>query len=144
MPVSQLQGEDDIVARLKTIPGIVVIEGEYTPDSFKPTVDASGLFTPYILLKVDPATQAFDNGIADPSWDTQRAGIQIFIVSPDDRLTRSLRDQVREKLLVNFRPTDGSFLRPRGGYSFIDPDLGYHRYVQVVGFTYMFNLSQSV
>jgi hypothetical protein len=143
--LGQLAGEDDIVARLKQIPGVDVIQGEYTSDSYLPSVDTTtGLFKPYILLKIDAATQFFDNGIADPAWDTQKAGIQVFVVSPDDRVTRGIRDQVREKLLSGFRPTDGSYLRPRGGYSFIDPDLGFHRYVQVLGFTYTFNLTQPV
>jgi hypothetical protein len=145
MPVSSLPGEDDIIARLKTIPGVDVIEGEYTEDSYKPSIDTTtGMFRPYLTVKFDASAQTFDNGIADPSWDTQRAGFQVFIVSPADRVTRNLRDQVREKLLVSFRPTDGSYLKPRGGYSFVDPDLGYHRYVQVAGFTYTFNLSPSV
>lgn len=145
MPLSSVPGEDDIVAKLKEIEGITVFEGEYTDDSSVPKVDAlTGMFKPYLTVKFDASSQTFDNGIADPSWDTQRAGIQIFVVSPNDRVTRVIRDQVREKLLVNFRPRDGSFLRPRGGYSFVDPDLGFHRYVQVAGFTYTFNLNPSV
>lgn len=142
MPLQQKPGEDDIIAALRTIEGVDVIEDEYTEDSYKPKIDpTTGMFLPYITVKFDVATQTFDNGIADPSWDTQRAGVQIFVVSPSAAVTRDLRDQVRVKLLKDFRPTDGSFLRPRGGFSFVDPDLGFHRYVQVLGFSYTFNLS---
>lgn len=142
MPLQQKPGEDDIVAVLRTIQGVDVIEDEYTEDSYVPKVDATtGMFLPYITVKFDGATSTFDNGIADPSWDTQRGGVQIFVVSPQPSVTRDLRDQVRVKLLKDFRPTDGSYLKSRGGFSFVDPDLGYHRYVQVIGFSYTFNLS---
>jgi len=141
MPLAQTPGEDDIIARLRTIPGVDVMEGEYTPDGYVPPVDSAGLFKPYILVRFDAPQTGYDPGIADPSWDTQRASLVTYIVSPDDRVTRQIRDQVREKLLINFRPTDGGFLRPKSGFNFVDPDLGYHRYVQAIGFTYNFNLS---
>lgn len=141
MPLSMTPGQDDIVAKLKEIQGVDVMEGEYTDDSYVPVVDDNKLFRPYILTGFFPATMTVDNGIAQPEKDTQRATIEVFVVSPDDRLTRVLADQAREKLLISFRPTDSSFLRAKGGYKFVDPDLGYHRYVQVLSFTYTFNLS---
>ena len=142
MPLSQTPGENDIVAKLKTIPGVDVMEGEYVNDSYIPVVDPiTKLFKPYILVTFDPANESYDNGIADPALDTQRARMLVFVVSPDDNLTRQLRDQVRLKLLQNFRPTDGSYLRAKGGYRFVDPDLGFHRYVQALYFGYTFNLS---
>lgn len=142
MPLSLTAGEDDILARLREIPGVDVIAGEYTSDSYRPKVDkATGLFQPYLTVKFHPPTAGTDPGIAQPHKDTMNASFNVFVVSPDDNLTRKLRDQVREKLLVEFRPTDGGFLRTRGGFSFVDPDLGYHRYVQSISFTYMFNLS---
>lgn len=142
MTLSQVAGEDDIVAKLKEIPGVDVMEGEYVSDSYIPVVDpVTKLFKPYILVTFDPPNETFDNGIADPAWDTQRGQIAVFVVSPDDRLTRVLRDQVRQKLLISFRPTDASFLRGKGGYRFVDPDLGFHRYVQVLYFRYTFNLT---
>lgn len=142
MPLEQKPGEDDIITALRAIPGVDVIEDEYTEDSYVPKIDTdTGLFLPYITVKFDVATATFDNGIADPSWDTQRAGVQVFVVSPLASVTRNIRDQVRVALLKDFRPTDGSYLKSRGGYSFVDADLGYHRYVQVLGFSYTFNLS---
>lgn len=142
MPLTQTPGEDNIIDKLKEIPGVDVLEGEYTPDGYKPAVDPfTKLFKPYFTVKFHPAIQFFDHGIADPSWDTQRASFSVFVVSPDDRLTRTLRDQVRVKLLKDFRPTDGGYIETRGGFAFIDPDLGYHRYVQALEFTYLFNLS---
>lgn len=142
MPLSSVPSEDDIVAKLREIPGVDVIEGEYTEDSWKPTVDqATKLFKPYLLVKFNGGFPAYDNGIVGPELDTQRASFSVFVVSPGDRATRAIRDQVRVKMLTNFRPTDSSQLTPAGSYSFIDADLGYHRYVHNVGFTYKTNLS---
>lgn len=141
MPTTQLAGEDSIVAQLKTIPGVDVIEGEYTEDSYKPEVDENEMFAPYILVTFYPSRSGFDNGLAEPHKDTERATFDVFVVSPNDRLTRDIRDQVKEKLLIAFRPVDGSYIRPKGGYKFVDPDLGFHRYVQVISLTYTFNLS---
>lgn len=142
MTLSQIAGEDDIIAKLKEIPGVDILMGEYTPDGYVPKVDkATGIFKPYITVRFEPPQTGYDPGIADPSWDTQRASFTTFIVSPGDRITRDLRDQVRQKLLISFQPSDGSFLRPRSGFTFVDPDLGFHRYVQAIGFSYTFNLS---
>lgn len=141
MPLNSLPSEDDIVAKLKEIPGVDVIEGEYTQDSFVPTLDVNKMFKPYVLVKFNGGFPAYDNGIAGPELDTQRATFSVFVVSPADRVSRDIRSQVREIMLTNFTPTDASSLRPTGGYSFIDADLGYHRYVQNIGFAYTFNLS---
>lgn len=141
MPVTQSVGEEDILTRLKEIPGVDVMDGDYVEDSYVPKLDANKLFKPYILVSFSPGNYGFDPGIADPSWDTQRAQFDVFVVSPSARLTRDLRDQVREKLLVSFRPTDASYIKSGGGYKFVDADLGYHRYVQVPQFTYTFNLA---
>jgi len=141
MPLASVTGEDQIVIKLKEIVGVDVIEGEYTQDSYVPVVDANKMFKPYLLVKFNGGFPAYDNGIVGPEKDTQRATFSVYIVSPVDRVTRTLRDQVREKMLTNFAPTDGSSLRPTGGFSFIDADLGYHRYVSNVGFSYNFNLS---
>lgn len=134
-------GEDDIVLKLKELAGIDVMEGDYTDDSFLPVVDENKLFKPYMLVKFNGAFQVYENGICGPEKDTQRATFTVYIVSPDDRVTREYRDKVREKMLTNFRPTDGSSLRPGNSYSFTDPDLGYHRYVHALAFSYLFNLS---
>lgn len=141
MSVSAVPGEDSVVAQIKTIPGVDVYEGEYTPDSFNPTVDANNMFVPYILIKFSGAFSTVDNGICGPEKDTLRNTFSVYVVSPDDRTTRLLRDQVRAKMLTNFRPTDAGTLRPTGGFSFIDADLGYHRYVHNIGFAYNYNLS---
>lgn len=134
-------GETDIVNRLKTVPGIDVIEGEYTQDSWTPTVDANEMFVPYALIKFNGALPTLDNGIVGPEQDTLRSTFSIFVVSPDDRTTRVLRDQIRAKMLTDFQPTDSSSLRPTGGYSFVDSDLGYSRYVHNIGFSYVTNLA---
>lgn len=141
MPLETVPGEDDILARVRTVPGIDVIEGEYTQDSFAPKTDANKMFRPYALVKFNGSFQSYDNGIVGPEKDTQRATITIYVVSPDDRTSRILRDQIRIALLTDFSPTDGSALRPGNSYSFTDPDLGYHRYVHTLGFSYLTNLS---
>lgn len=140
--LSTVPGEDNIVTRIKEIEGVDVMESDYTDDSYLPDVDdTTKLFKPYILVKFNGGFQQYDNGICGPEKDTQRATFTVYIVSPDDRITREFRDQVREKMLTNFRPTDGSSLRPGNSYSFVDPDLGYHRYVHALAFSYLFNLS---
>lgn len=140
MALTITQSEDDIIEKLKTIPGVDVIQGEYVGDSWVPTVDSEGMFIPYLLVKFNGALATFDNGIVGPEQDTLRSTFSVFVVSPDDRTTRELRDQVRIVMLTNFEPTDSTSLRPTGGYSFIDPDLGYHRYVHNIGFSYVTNL----
>jgi hypothetical protein len=141
MSLISTQGEDDIIAKIKTIQGVDVIEGEYTADSYTPVLDAQKMFKPYMLVKFNAGYPAYDNGIVGPELDTLRATFSVFVVSPDDRTTRNLRDQVRVKMLTNFQPTDSSSLQPTGGYSFVDSDLGYQRYCHVVQFRYFTNLS---
>lgn len=140
MPLT-LNSEIDIINKVKTIPGIDVIEGEYTPDGYKPTVDANNLFVPYVLLKFNGGFPAYDNGIVSPDLDTQRATFSAYVVAPNDRTARAIRDQIRVAMLTNFIPTDASMLRPTSGFSFVDSDLGYNRYVHNIGFSYYFNLS---
>lgn len=141
MALGTYTGELDILAKVREIPGLDVMEGDYVDDSYLPSVDANKLFKPYALVKFHGSFQAYDNGIVGPDKDTQRATFTVYVVSPDDATTRKLRDQVRVKMLTNFRPTDGSSLRPGNAYSFTDPDLGYHRYVHALAFSYQFNLS---
>lgn len=141
MTVASAVGEDTIIAKVKEITGVDVMEGDYTEDGYKPQVDANKMFKPYMLIKFNGGFPAYDNGICGPEKDTQRATITIYVVSPDARTTRVLRDQVRQKMLTSFTPTDGSSLRPGNSFSFVDPDGGYHRYVQALSFSYMFNLS---
>lgn len=140
MPLSASAGENDILAKLKTIPGVDVMESDYTDDSYVPD-QVNGLFKPYIQVKFNGAFQEYNNGIVGPDKDTLRANFTVYVVSPDAATTRNIRDQVRVKLLTNFRPTDGSSLRPSTSFSFVDPDLGFHRYVQALSFNYSFNLS---
>lgn len=141
MPVASSTGEDDILNKIKEIVGVDVMESDYTDDSYLPTLDANKMFVPYILVKFNGGYPEYDNGICGPEKDTMRSTVTVYVVSPDARTTRTFRDQVRTKLLTNFRPTDGGSLRPGNSYSFVDPDLGYHRYVQALSFSYSFNLS---
>lgn len=141
MSLSSGPGELDIFNKIKEVPGIDVQEGEYTADSYSPVVDANKMFKPYALIKFNGAFPWNDSGIVGPQYDTLRASFSVYVVSPSDRVSRSIRDQIRVKLMTGFRPTDGSLLNNTSGLSFIDSDLGYNRYVHVVGFSYLFNLS---
>lgn len=141
MSLNSMPGEDDILAKLKTIPGVDVLEGEYAPDGFKPVTDANKMFKPYLLVKWNGAFPEYDNGIVGPDKDTLRNTFSVYVVSPDDRTSRDIRNQVRVKMLTSFTPTDGSSLRTTGGFSFIDADLGYERYAHNIGFAYQTNLS---
>lgn len=141
MSLDSMPSEDDIMAKLREIPGVDVIAGEYTPDSYVPVLDTNKMFRPYLLVKFNGGFPDYDNGIVGPDKDTQRASFSVFVVTPDDRTTRDIRNQVRVIMLTDFTPTDASSLRPTGGYSFMDADLGFHRYVQNIGFAYKFNLS---
>lgn len=141
MPLDSMPGEDDVVARIKTIPGVDVFEGEYLPDSFTPVLDANKMFKPYLVIKFNAGFPTYDNGIVGPEKDSLRNTFSVYVVTPSDRVTRQIRNQVREKMLTNFVPRDGSSLRPQGGYSFVDTDLGYNRYVHNIGFAYQTNLS---
>ena len=141
MSVASATGEDDILTKIKEIQGIDVMESDYVDDSYIPQVDANKMFTPYVLVKFNGGFPEYDNGICGPEKDSMRSTVTIYVVSPDAKTTRLFRDQVRQKLLTNLRPTDGGPLRPGNSYSFVDPDLGYHRYVQALSFSYTFNLS---
>jgi hypothetical protein len=141
LTLASAAGELDILNKIKEVPGIDVQEGEYTADSFVPKVDANKMFKPYALIKFNGAFPWNDSGIVGPQYDTLRASFSVYIVSPTDRVSRKIRDDIRIKLMTNWHPTDGSLLSNTSGLSFIDTDLGYNRYVHVVGFSYLFNLS---
>lgn len=141
MPLIFNSGETDIVNKIKSVPGIDVMQGEYTPDGWKPVLDVNGLFKPYVTIKFNAGFPTLDNGICGPDKDTLRNTFSIYVVSPDDAISRNLRDQIRSALLTNFQPTDGSSLKTTGGFSFVDSDLGYNRYVHNIGFAYLTNLS---
>lgn len=141
MPLTFANGENDVFDKLKTIPGIDVMQGEYVQDSYEPERDANGMFVPYVLLKYNGAFPHADNGIVGPEKDTQRVSFSVYIVSPDERNSREIRDQVRVLMLTDFQPTDGSSLRPAGSLSFIGAGLGGDRYVANLSFSYLANLS---
>ena len=143
MPLATLPGEDDIMARLRnSLPNVHVARGEYLEDSYEPKVDENGMFSPYVLVAFGGNFEFTREGsIVGARWDTQVATFTIYVVTPSPRECSRIRDIIREKLSVDFRPTDGGPVTVNTGYSFTDSDLGYHRYVQAIGFRYLFNLS---
>lgn len=141
--LSQLGSQDDIEARLRTLAepeNVDVAVGEYLGDSFKPEVDENGLFKPYILLSFIGSFPTYESGIVSPRQDTERATFGVYVVSPGDRISRELRDKIRE-LLIGYEPVDSGHIRATAGYSFVDTELGYHRYAYNISFAYITNLS---
>lgn len=141
MPLTFTQGENDVLAKIRTIAGVDVLEGEYAPDSWIPQVDENNNFIPYITVKFNGSFAANDNGIVGPEKDTQRISISVFCIAPDSGVSRTIRDQVIAALLTDFAPTDGSSLRSAGSLSFMDTSLGHKRYISSVSFNYLSNLS---
>lgn len=143
MPLETLPAEDAILAKLKTeLPHVYVDRGTYLEDSVIPKSDEDGMFQPYVLVAFG-GNYAYggDSSIIGPRWDTQRATLTMYIVAPTDRVATQIKDKIRAALLTDFRMPDAGAMRVNTGYSFVDTDLGYNRYVQVIGFAYLFNLS---
>lgn len=142
MPLATLPGERDIVDTLRvSIPNVQFRRGSYLDDGFVPKATDDGIFEPYALLQFGGSYEfPRDNSLAGPRWDTQRATFTMYIVAPYDEVAQQVKDRVKD-VLVGFRPTDGSGLTVNTGYSFTDADLGYNRYVQAIGFSYLYNLS---
>lgn len=129
-----------IFSALKTkFGGVSFMMGDYVMDSFVPTVDSNGLFKPYVLCKVHTSYETKDNGICGKEKDPLQGSFSFYVVSPDGWVTQELTDSIREELRGKRFASSDSLL-VSGGYSFVDADLGYHRYVQNVGFTFRYNL----
>jgi hypothetical protein len=141
MSLDFILGEDDVTAKIKTVPGIDVMEGEYVFDSYVPDRDANGMWVPYVTIKFNGAFPAHDNGIVGPELDTQRISFSVYVCAPTSRVSRAIRDQITKALLTDFAPTDGSSLLPAGSLSFIDVSLGWKRYISNISYSYMANLS---
>lgn len=122
------------------VKNVDVMMGDYTMDSYIPKVDGNGLFSPYILCKVHTSYETSDNGIVGKDKDPLQGSFSFYIVTPDGWATQKLTDLVRTTLRgKRFAGSDA--LTVSGGYSFVDPDLGFHRYVQNIGFTFKYNLA---
>lgn len=131
--------EEIFTAIRAALPAVDLMMGDYVMDSFVPESDANNLFTPYILCKIHTSYETADNGICEKSADPLQGSFSLYIVSPDGWITQELTDNVRIALRGK-RFVDTGPLLVSGGYSFVDADLGYHRYVQNIGFTFQHNL----
>ena len=142
MPLTTGVGETDIVNRLRdTVPGVTFRRGSFLDDGYQPSVDSNGFFEPYVLVEFDgPFEFPADNGLAGVRKDTQRHTVRLYCVAPFDEVAGQVKDYAAETL-IGYAPTDGSALKINTGYAFADADLGYNRYVRVIGFSYLFNLS---
>jgi len=142
MPLDQVPGQDDIIVQLKTIPGVDVYEGQYTPDGVTPPMDTNGMFKPYITTVFGASYQSKDRGIASERYNTVVTTVTVYCATPIDRVTRQYIDRIRN-VLVGYIPTDCTQLAPYGGYIYVDSDLGVNRYVHSAVFRYTTNLSYS-
>jgi hypothetical protein len=140
MAISQVAGQDDILAELRTIDGVSVYEGQYLTDGAVPEMNNTGYFKPYITTIFGTSYQGDSRGIVTERYNTLRTTVTVYVVSPVDRVTRQILDQVRDKLL-GFVPTDATQLAAYGGYTYIDADVGINRYVHAAVFTYSTNMS---
>jgi hypothetical protein len=140
MPLNQLPGQDAIIAQLKTIVGANVYQGQYVTDGAIPPIDAQGLFEPYITTIFGATYRGHEPGIVSERYNSMNTTVTVYCASPDDRLTRSFIDDVRDKL-IGFIPTDCTELKPNGGYIYVDADLGVNRYVHAVVFSYTTNMT---
>lgn len=132
-----------VFARIQAqLPKVKLMMGDYALDSFVPVTDAAGLFAPYILCKVHTSYETADNGLCGKAEDPLQGSFSLYVVSPDGWVTQELTDKIRATLRgVRLTGTD-EFLAS-GGYSFVDADLGYHRYVQNIGFKFRYNLGSA-
>lgn len=140
MPLEQVPAHDSILAQLKTIQGIDVYEGQYITDGSIPKLDVNGLFPPYATTVFGASYEGTSRGIVKEKYNTLRTTVTVYVIAPTDRLTRQYVDKAREALL-GFIPTDGSPLKPYGGYDFVDADLGVTRYVHSLVFSYETNMT---
>lgn len=140
MPISQLPGQDSIIAELKTIPGVEVYNGQYLTDGAVPKQNENALFRPYITTIFGANYQGNSRGIVTERYNTLSTTVTVYVVAPDDRISRDILDQVAEKLL-GFIPVDGTQLKAYGGYNFVDADLGVNRYAHAAVYQYTTNLS---
>lgn len=140
--LATLTGEREIIDLLRSrIKNVEFRRGAYLEDGFQPEADDNGIFKPYALVQFGGSYEfPRDASLAGARWDTYRATFTIYMVAPYDEVAQQVKDKVKD-VLVGFRPHDAGPLTINTGYSFTDADLGYNRYVQVVGFSYLFNLS---
>lgn len=130
----------EIFSRLNTeVKGVDFMMGDYVLDSYIPERDANGLFKPYALCKIHTAYETADNGICEKDKDPLEGSFSFYVVTPDGWITQETVDAIRAALRGK-RFTDTGPLKASGGYSFSDSDLGFIRYVQNIGFTFMYNL----
>jgi len=140
MPLDQVPGQDDIMATLRTIPGVTVYEGQYLTDGAAPPMNNDGLFKPYITTVFGASYQANDRSIDGEQHQPLFTTATVYCVAPSDRIARQYRDKVRN-LLTGFVPEDGTQLAAYGGYIYVDADLGVNRYVHSIVFRYTTNMS---
>lgn len=136
----QTPGQDEIITAVKTIQGLNVYEGQYVTDSSVIEKDASGIFIPYATISFGTSFEGPDRGISSTKLNTYLTNCTVWVVAPDDRLSRVFQDKVRA-ILVGFEPSDATPLRLQGGYNYADTDMGLTRYVHSTLYAYQTNIS---
>lgn len=141
MPLAQRPGQDSILDELRTIEGITVYEGQYLTDGAVPKITDKdqGLFEPYITTVFGASYKAHSRGIVSERYESLFTSVTVYVVSPDDSITRDILDQVRDKI-TGFVPVDGTALVENGGFIYVDADQGPNRYVHSIVYTYYSNM----
>lgn len=107
--MTQLATEDQIVARLKTIPHVDVYEGQMSDEDFTALLVNANQIQPFITISfgglIDPRRRI--NGIVGAKTHSQDTTFVIRCVGSTDRITRQVRDIAHAKV-IGFVPTNCS------------------------------------
>ena len=144
--MSYTQAQDEIMAELRTLPGVDVFEGMATdevlakftgPNQMKPfvTVDFGALVSSHKKVK----------GIVGARYDTHEGNIVVHSVANDMRTARMVIESVRG-VLLGFIPTNCSQLIPEtyGGIGEISSMVSPSRFSQVQPFVFLVNSDKAV
>jgi len=136
--ISQVAVQDAILAEVQTIQGLDVYEGPYT-NAEQPVEQSNGLFIPYCTVQFGTSYEGSERGIGPVEYNSLLTNTTVYVVAPNDRLSREFQDQVRVKL-TGFIPADSTPLTIQGGFNFADTDLGPTRYVHGTTFRHQTNM----
>lgn len=107
--MSQLAVEDQIIARVKSIPHVDVYEGPMSDEKFASLLTDSTQIKPFITLSfgglIDPRKNV--NGIVGAKAKSYDTTFIVRCVGTTDRISRQVRDLVKAKVL-GFVPTNCS------------------------------------
>ncbi len=105
--MSQFSVEDEIVNLIKTIPHVDVHEGQMSDEKFAALLTDSNQIKPFVTVSfgglIDPRRRI--NGIAGAKTKSYDTTFVVRCVGTTDRISRQVRDLVKDKVL-GFVPTN--------------------------------------